>query len=342
MKQAKYYNALNNLYGGDYSKLRKAWERFGGWEKAWNSEKDAGTDIEKEWQELEGRKISLILKEDDNYPALLKEIPFPPFGIYVLGNIGFKQPALAVVGTRAATLRGKELAKAFSRALGRAGITIVSGLAMGIDESAHWGALEGDGITAAVLGTPLNYIYPRQNEKLASRIIEKGGAIISEFPFKQEYHPQNFLIRNRIISGLASAALIIEAPEKSGALATARFALEQNREVFVVPGGVGTKNYQGSNALLKSGAAAVTEAQDILDYFGIEAPHQAPAAQAINLSAGGDEGAIIAVLKNKGSRTAEELLKTADISVERLNKCLAMLVIKGIIKEINGRYHLPN
>jgi DNA processing protein len=341
MEQAKYYNALNNLFGGDYLKLKRVWERFNDWKKAWNYEKNADINVEEEWQKLKKQKISLILKEDAEYPELLKEIPAPPFGIYVLGSIRYAQPAIAIVGTRAAAPQGKELAKKFARQLSDLGFAVISGLAMGIDECAHRGALEGKGNTIAVLGTPLNHIYPRQNEKLALGIIEKGGAIISEFPFAQEYHRQNFIIRNRIISGLANATLVIEAPEKSGALATARFAVEQNRDLFVIPGSVGMKNYHGSNELIKAGAIMTTEIKDILVHFGIELCGAGNNSLVGENEKTGSENMIIVALKNKGGQlTAEELLKLTAMEVGELNRNLAMLVIKGIIKELNGKYSL--
>lgn len=335
----KYYNALNLLYKGDYSKLKKVWERFQNWEKAWDKESDANINPEKEFGELQNKKISLMLKEDENYPPLLKEIPLPPFGIYILGKLNYNQPAIAIVGTRTATPQGKELSKTFAQKLGVNGITVISGLAMGIDEYAHRGALESNGKTVAVLGTPLNYIYPKCNERLAKTILEKNGAIISEFPSNQEYHPQNFLIRNRIISGLTDAVLVIEAPERSGALATARFALEQNREIFVIPGNIAATNYRGSNTLIKAGATPVTDAQDILDYFGIA---NVPKQTAAGLFSGNEnEKIIVNAFKGKEEQlTTEELIKLTKLDIGQFNKSLAVLVIRGIIKEINGKYTL--
>ena len=345
MNESDYYNGLNVFYRGDYQKLQRVWERFQNWEAAFNKE---GPDLDpkKELEKLENLNTQLILKTDPEYPSLLKEIPFPPFGVYVLGDFRYDNPAPAIVGTRAATPQGKELAKMFAEKLGRAGITIVSGLAMGIDESAHRGALEAGGLpagqagkTIAVLGTPLNHIYPKQNETLAKEILKAGGAIISEFPFGQEYHPQNFLIRNRIISGLTKGTLVIEAPERSGALATARFALEQNREVFVVPGSPGNKNYRGSNELIKQGANLVTDPKDILDYFGIQEKEVAPTTAR---SDDVEENALLMALQNKKTEcSAEELLQATDLEVGKLNQLLALLTIKGIIKEINGKYYLP-
>ncbi len=338
MPEAKYYNALNLLYRGDYLKLQKAQEKFQSWKKAFKNER-AEIDIENEWGKLQNLDITLLLKENPLYPELLKEIPLPPFGIYVLGNLSYEKPAIAIVGTRNATPQGKDLAKIFSEKLSRSGMTIVSGLAIGIDEFSHKGALEGGAKTIAVLGTPLNHIYPKHNEQLAKNILESGGAIISEFPLDNSYRKDNFLIRNRIISGLANASLIIEAPERSGSLATARFALEQNREVFVIPGNINAPNYKGSNALIKAGATPVTEPEDILNYFGIDANKTAsPESQAGNP----EEEKILNAFKKEEKLTIEQLLEATDKDLNNLNKNLAMLTIKGIIKESNGKYYLNN
>ena len=337
-QEAKYYNALNILYKCNYSKLQKSLEKCGSWQKAWEAER-AGSDLdaEKEWRRLEDGGISLILKDDNGFPLLLKEISFCPFGIYVLGVLKLPEFPVAIVGTRRATPRGKEAAKAFAFKLGSAGFAIISGLAMGIDEAAHQGALDGGGKTIAVLGTPLDNIYPKQNEGLAKRILEKGGAVISEFSLGNDYHPQNFLIRNRIISGLTKAVIVIEAPEKSGALATARFALEQNREIFVVPGNIGAQNYKGSHGLIKAGAALVEGPEDILDFFNVKTGKKLPELE----ENGGDENKILSVLMENGGELApDKILEMAGIDAGILNKNLAKLTIKGIIKEINGKYTL--
>ncbi|MBI4991811.1 MAG: DNA-protecting protein DprA [Candidatus Harrisonbacteria bacterium] len=334
--QHKYYNALNIVCGGDYTEIKRTLAKSQNALKTLN--KKSGVDAEKEWQRLEKLGASLILKEDDNYPDLLKQIPWPPFGIYTLGNINYPTPAIAIVGTRSATPQGKELSRYFANNLAAAGLPIISGLAMGIDEQAHHGTLEAGGKTIAVLGTPLNRLYPKQNERLALEILGKDGGIISEFPLTQEYHPQNFLIRNRIISGLTNGILVIEAPEKSGSLATAKFALEQNREVFVIPGNIGAKNYKGSNELIKAGATPVTSPDDILNYFNINITQQRK--EKNNKTANPEEKAIIELLKNGDKLTAEQLWRNTKIEIASLNKNLAKLTVKGIIKESNGKYYL--
>ncbi len=334
---AKYYNALNVAYKGSYSKLGRSWEKFNDWETAWKNDK-SGIDPEEQWQKLLDLGVDLILQADPRFPPLLKEIPLPPFGIYVLGDIKYQDPAIAIVGTRAATPAGKELARTFAAELSSAGMPIISGLAMGIDEAAHGGAVENGGKTIAVLGTPLNYIYPRQNQQLAEEILSKNGAIISEFPLNQEYGPQNFLIRNRIISGLSRGTLIIEAPEKSGSLATARFTIEQNREAFVIPGPINSPNYKGSNLLIKEGANLVTSPKDIIDFFGLNpgSQRQLPLEDA----GSGPVGEIINFIKNNPELTADKIQGRLGLNISEINTLLATLTIKGIIKEINGKYSI--
>lgn len=330
----KYYNALNILYEGDYFKLKKEWERVPDWRKIWEA-KGQNIDPEKEWQNLLELNLNLILLQDPNYPKLLREIPNPPFGIYAKGLIDYSLPAIAIVGTRSATPQGKKIAKNFSSALSAANLAIVSGLAFGVDEMAHIGAVENQKMTLAVLGTPLDNIYPKQNEWLAKKILETGGGIISEFPLGQKYHKQNFLIRNRIVSGLAQGTLIIEAPQRSGALATARFALEQNRDVFVVPGNIDAKNYQGSNQLIKEGATPVTAPEDILNHWGIK-----PSIAMAKVQSPEEKGLVAALQESDEALAIEQLIIKTKLSLGQINKNLAMLVIKGIIKESNGKYYL--
>jgi len=332
-----YYNALNILYKGDFSRLQKIWDKFQDWEAAWQKEK-TNIDPVKEWQKVESLGITLLLKESAWYPNLLRNSLYAPLGIYVLGDISCREPSLAIVGTRAATPAGKTIAAEFARELSEYKIPIISGLAMGVDEAAHKGALELQNKTIAVLGTPLDHIYPKQNEQLAKRILEQGGAIVSEYPLSHQYRPQNFLIRNRIISGLATATLVIEAPQKSGSLATARFAAEQGREVFVIPGPIHSANYQGSLELIKDGATLVTEPAYILSFFNIDPKSKTTSAD--ESPEGSHTNQILKILRQKTNVSAEQLMQSVNIGVKELNQSLAMLTIKGIIKESNGKYHL--
>src|SRR3990167_2642177 len=218
-------------------------------------------------------KINIVNKNSKEYPRLLKEIQNPPEKIFILGKLPDDPPVggpkIAIVGTRKATDYGKSLAKKLARALTEIGAIIVSGLAMGIDTAAHEGAIEAKGKTIAVLANGLDQIYPKQNENLSKKILELNGAIISEYEPGKPALEHQFLERNRIVSGLSVATIVIEAPERSGSIVTARLAAEQGREVFVFPGPVNHPNYAGSHKLIRDGARLVSSIEDILEDLNI-------------------------------------------------------------------------
>ncbi len=217
-------------------------------------------------------KIEVIKKSSRHYPEILREIPDAPKQLYVRGNLPKDHNLnFAIVGTRAASDYGKTLAFKIARELAELGFNIVSGLALGIDTQAHLGALEGKGKTTAVMGSAIddNSIYPSENLNMVKKIISSGGAVISEYEPGTKSEIWFFPERNRIISGLSRGVLVVEAPEKSGALITARLALEQNREVFAVPGSIFSKNSIGTNNLIKSGAKMVTAVDDILEELNL-------------------------------------------------------------------------
>jgi len=221
-----------------------------------------------EQYELAQKKgVTLIFKQEKTYPSLLAQISDAPPVLFVKGNtIVFQKKGVAVVGTRNASLNGKNLARKIAFDLADSGLQVISGLAHGIDRAAHVGALGSLKIptTTAVLGTPIDEVYPLENQDIYDEIAEKG-CLVSEFPFKSILSPRNFPRRNRIISGLAEATLVIEAQERSGSLITAREAAEQGREVMAVPGSPGDPRSMGPNRLIKDGATLVTSAEDILD-----------------------------------------------------------------------------
>ncbi len=218
-------------------------------------------------EELDKNNIRLIPYTDEEYPELLREIPDSPIVLYAKGqSISHCFPAIAIVGARNASQMGYEVAHDFAFKLAKAGFTIVSGLALGIDTYAHRGALEANGKTIAVLANGVDVIYPRSNSKTRDKIL-KNGAIISEYPPEVKPLPWYFPIRNRIISGLCIATLVIEASARSGSLITARLAGEQNREIFAVPGGLGKSPSQGTMNLIKEGANLVTSPEEIIDYY---------------------------------------------------------------------------
>ncbi|MGD2012012.1 MAG: DNA-processing protein DprA [Desulfobacterales bacterium] len=208
--------------------------------------------------------VRIVTMTDPDYPALLLQIPDPPPFLYVRGKLESQCKAVAVVGSRIATRYGLSMAARLSAELAACGVTVVSGMARGIDTAAHEGALQSGGRTVAVLGSGLEKVYPAENRKLFQTIV-RNGAVLSEFPMLTKPEPHNFPIRNRIISGMSYGTVIVEASKKSGSLITARLAAEQNREVFAVPGSVQSFKSIGTHTLIKQGAKLVENAQDVLE-----------------------------------------------------------------------------
>jgi len=208
----------------------------------------------------------ILILDDGSYPDLLRQIDDPPITLYVRGDwqACLEQPCVGVIGSRNCSTYGKNSAEMLSRELASRGITIVSGLARGIDTSAHRGAIEAKGRTIGVLGTGLDSIYPKENTRLAEEILDKGGALFTQFPLGTPPLKDNFPYRNRIISGLSLGVLIVEASERNGSLITARLAMEQNREVMAVPGNITSGNSFGTNYLIKAGAKLVQQWQDVV------------------------------------------------------------------------------
>ncbi|WP_233520547.1 DNA-processing protein DprA [Flocculibacter collagenilyticus] len=232
---------------------------------------------------LEQSQHYAITLFDDAYPALLKEMSDPPLILYVAGNPNvLHQPQVAIVGARSATPSGLNNAHQLAKELTHRHWVVTSGLAMGIDGAAHKGALAGAGQTVAVLGTGLNNIYPKRHQRLAQQIMEQG-ALISEFVPNTPAKPENFPRRNRIIAGLSLGTLVVEAAVKSGSLITARLALEQNREVFAVPGAITNPLAQGCHHLIKQGAKLVACVDDILEELPLTAPQPLQASLALDI-----------------------------------------------------------
>jgi len=218
---------------------------------------------------IEQNQVKVITLHDETYPPLLKEIHDPPPLLFVRGDENLLiEPQLAIVGSRHASAVGDELAHMFAKALANIGITVTSGLALGIDAAAHRGALQA-GSTVAVLGTGIDQIYPKRHKTLMADVVEKG-CVVSEFPIGTQPLPHNFPRRNRIISGLSLGTLVVEAAEKSGSLVTARMAMEQGREVFAIPGSVHNPVSRGCHKLIKQGAKLVESVADILEEIDVQ------------------------------------------------------------------------
>ena len=221
-------------------------------------------EVEKHIEYMENNSIDIISINDEEYPKSLKEIYDPPISLYIKGNKSIlNQKSIAIVGCREASEYGKKAAKYFGHNLGNENINVVSGLAKGIDSYAHEATIFTQGKTIAILGNGLDTIYPKENKELANKIVEKGGAIISEYPLGTKPEKNNFPARNRIISGMSKGVLVIEAKKKSGTLITVDFALEQGRDVYVVPGNIDSANSVGTNELIKQGAIVVTNYKDL-------------------------------------------------------------------------------
>lgn len=281
-----------------------------------------------------------ILQEDNKYPPLLKEIKNPPAQIFIKGTMPpWENLCVAIVGTRKPTEEGKMLARKVSFELAQRGFVIVSGLALGIDAEAHKGALDAHGKTIAVLANGLDIVYPLYHKKLSEDILQKGGSIISEYPQGEKPLPYRFLERNRIISGLSVATIVIEAPRRSGALSTAYSALDQGREVFVFPGEITNKNYEGSHRLIRDGARLVTNVFDILEdlspllqNYGYTLPFIEKQKEVLDEK----ELLIIELLKKEKMASLDKLAEITNLDLQDLSEKVTMLIIDGKIEEING------
>ena len=332
------YHAISVSTGGDYGAIRRAKRGCESWRQVYEklSASEKIPDPETEWQNLAAQKIRIALNEDADFPPLLREIPHPPFGLYIRGAMPELDHAmLAIVGTRRVTPEGKNSARNFGAELARAGFGIASGLAFGVDAAAHEGCLDAKGVTIAVLACGLAHIYPRNNEPLANKILASGGAIISEYPPDMPAYPSRFLERNRIVSGLSKGTLVIEAPERSGSLATARFALEQNRDVFVIPGPVAHPNFKGSHKLIRQGAELVTCTEDILESYGIIKEESDVA----ELGTTPEEKSILAFLAAaNGPQDIDKIIAVTKLEPRVANQTVSTLFIKGTIKEHGDSY----
>lgn len=285
--------------------------------------------------------IVTIKPGDKKYPKLLLQITDFPKQLYCRGNLELlNKECLAVVGTRKLTPYGKEAAQNITMGLVQAGFVIVSGLALGIDAVAHQATLDAEGKTIAVLGSGINdtSIYPGANFNLAMDILKNDGLIISEYPKGTEGYKSNFPERNRIISGLSKGVLVVEADQKSGSLITARLAAEQNRDVFAVPGSIFSSRSIGPNGLIKTGAKLVSSAQDILDEYG---PNLKLLDDRDNFLSTKNpvEKNIIAILEERGPMFVDDIVRTCEVETSKITAALAVLEVKGKIKNIgNGKY----
>ncbi len=282
------------------------------------------------WVSQSGRFV--VTLADEAYPRSLLETPDPPPLLYARGRLELLQrPALAIVGSRNATAQGERNAEEFAKALSAAGLTIVSGLALGIDAAAHRGGLAAPGSTVAILGTGIDLVYPQRNAALGAEIAERG-LLLSEFPLGTPAAAHNFPRRNRLISGLAQGCLVIEAALASGSLITARLAAEQGREVFAVPGSIHSPLSKGCHALLKSGAKLVESAEDVLsELSGFRASARADVATPVQ----GEAGGLLAFMGHDPV-DVDALCERAGLSVELVSSELLRLELDGRVTALPG------
>ncbi len=303
--------------------------------------------IDTELSEIDRCGVSLLTLGDPAYPAALKNIYYPPPVLYVRGELcDTDSVAMAVVGSRRCTHYGLEQAERFGQLLGRAGFTVVSGGARGIDTAAHRGCLAAGGRTIAVMGCGLGKIYPPENEKLFDKIVADGrGALVSELPMTAEIRGANFPKRNRIISGLSLGALIVEAARRSGSLITARTADEQGRVVFAIPGRVDSPLSQGTNELIRDGVILAQNLEDILEHLGpvgeMMAPADEPAAPVTPADLPPDEAKLLETLTAE-SLSLDDLVRRTGIDSGPAASAMTMLVIKGLVAQKPGNIFARN
>jgi DNA processing protein len=298
-----------------------------------------------DWGSREGCRF--LVRGGPGYPALLEEIYDPPLVLYARGQLApLDQPGIAIVGTRRPTIYGLQMAQGIASDLGTRGISVISGLARGIDASAHRGCLKGNGETVAILGCGIDIVYPREHRQLTQQILEHG-LLLSEFAPGTSPAPQNFPVRNRIISGLALGTLIVEASEYSGSLITARLAMEQNREVFALPGNLTTPQSFGPNYLIKQGAKLVQSWRDIVE----ELPSQyrqkilirentlSPEKKELDLLSD-EENMILGALKMDEATQFDKIFRRSGLGISRLSNLLLNLEMRGWIRQLPGNLYV--
>src|SRR5690348_710634 len=310
---------------------------------------------EEEFMKARDVGAEIIPFQDARYPDLLKQIYDPPLALYVRGDFGIlSSPGIGVVGTRHPTPYGMGMAERLSNDLASRGLVIVSGMARGVDTHAHRGALNGKGKTVAVWGTGIDVPYPRDNRRIAEAIVDSGGALISEFPIGTFAAPQNFPIRNRIISGLSLGVLVVEAGEYSGTRITARCALEQGREIFAVPGNVTNRNSWGPNTLIKQGAKLTATWEDVWEELPADIKNQLesepapeasdgkPAASLFDEQSSPGEKKILALLRQDESTHIDVIVEKLEgrMSSSEIFTALFELEMNGKIKQLAGKNYV--
>lgn len=294
-----------------------------------------GFDIKSYLSKLEKFKIDFVVKADKNYPENLKDLDNAPVVLYIRGRLKAGDTnSVAVVGSRKMTSYGREVTEEFSSELANFGVTIISGLARGIDTAAHRAALAAGGRTIAVLGCGLDSVYPPENLGLAKEIIQKDGALLSEYPLGHPALPTNFANRNRIVSGLSKAVLVVEGAQKSGTLLTASSAAEQGRTVFAIPGQITSPLSAAPLFLIKNGAKIATEPSDILEELDIQVKVDREKIEKVMPSTK-DESQLLEILANEPLHL-DELARISSLDTPNVSARLTIMELKGLVKNIGG------
>jgi len=355
MTEREYWIAFNKIPGIGPVRFRQLLDAFGTLGNAWQASSDdfhqAGLDRRAIRSVSENRRlidpgaelarldklgIAVLTWEDDLYPALLSElraIDHAPPVLYMRGTLDESDIwALAIVGTRSISAYGRQVAHRLAADLAANGLCIVSGLARGVDAEAHSAALEVGGRTIAVLACGLDTIYPPEHRQLAAKIIQ-NGALLSPFALGTNPEGKNFAPRNRVMSGLARGVLVVEASDKSGALVSAGYALEQGREVFAVPGNITAHGSNGTNRLIQDGAHPVLAAQDVLEVLKLEQVAQYVQAASVLPSMGVDETKVMEHVSNDPTHI-DELTRLCQLPVAQVSSALTMLELKGVVRQV--------
>ncbi len=308
-------------------------------------------DLDGELQRIEKAAVQVVTRDDAEYPKNLREVYDPPMILYVKGTLSERDAlAIAIVGSRRTTLYGQDMARKLAYQLGRVGVTVVSGLAREIDTAAHTGALQAKGRTVAVIGCGIDIVYPAENEKLAKEIVEKGGAVVTEFPFGVKPDRQNFPMRNRIISGWTLGTVVVEANLKSGALITANQAAEQGRQVFAVPGRADSILSRGTNKLIKDGAKLTEDAEDILAEFEYLLPKRATEQTETASGVGGTKPALmlsdveekVMAQLSREETAIDEIIRASGLTTACVSATLLSLEMKRLVRQLPGKLFVRN
>jgi DNA processing protein len=348
-----YWVGFNMVKGIGAVRFKALLDGFGTAEAAWNASPEAlletdlsrkiiesfqrvhkGASLEQIWERLQSLGVNVLTWDDEGYPRHLKEIDQPPPVLYIRGTLMPEDEwAVAIVGTRRVTSYGRQVAEEIATALAHNGVTIISGLARGVDSIAHQAAINAGGRTLAVLGNGVDLVYPPENRRLTSQIIE-NGALVSDYALGTPPDGLNFPPRNRIISGLSLAVIIVEAGMTSGALITASFAAEQGRDVFAVPGNINAPQSQGTNRLIRDGAQPLLNPQDVLEALNLTMVTEHRAIR-VALPSDPIESRLYKLLSQEPMHV-DEIRAQTNMPIEAVSATLAMMELKGMVRQVGG------